>query len=153
MNNDAYEITGRAYENTWTHQRQKRREDERKTAYVQENKSVSDAVENVTEPHTIPEKTVNFPCKRTMESDGEPNSKKPRLLGDDTDIMSLADSKNDEKLFDFSITVATSEQFCLGEKNRVIVTFLCLSGNREQFHQLFLYFKNCVYGVQVSTKL
>ncbi|XP_057294757.1 RNA N6-adenosine-methyltransferase mettl16-like isoform X2 [Hydractinia symbiolongicarpus] len=152
MNNDAYEITGSAYENTWTRQRQKKREDKRKNAYVQENKPVSDAVENVTDPDTIPEKTVHLPCKRTMENDGEPNAKKPRLSGDGTDIMSLAYSKNDEKLFDFSITVATSEQFCFGEKNRVIVTFLCLSGNREQFHQLFLYFKNCVYGVQVNIK-
>ena len=53
-------------------------------------------------------------------------------------------------LLAFSCTVGTSRLFQLAEKNAIVLSFLCVEGNREQFHQMFLYLKNILKSSQIK---
>ena len=175
MNRDAYEITGSAYENTWTHQRQKRRKhlltcettnSHTVTSEVVNQKTVtSEGSNNLLNPSTLPseEKHIDFntvqeqPLKRKLQTyniEELKTFKKTKLREEVEEVAPefIGNGEFAEKLFSFSCTVAMGRQFCLNEEDKAIISFLCIEGNREQFHQMFLFFKNAFHSDQVNLK-
>lgn len=153
QNKTAYEITGSAFSNTWTHQRRKRRQE--KFCKIQEKEedntdsSVAGASEEFLHQNTGKRKDIDAEVEATnkrlcLNKDVAPNDVK------NNDGLSFNTPKT--PLFEFSCTIGQKNQFSLDTSEDVILSFLCLRGNRDTYYQLLMYFKNILKATQVQLK-
>ena len=129
QNKIAYEVVGKAHTNTWVHQRRRRRE---------EKKEIGDGSKS----------------KRKLSTNdlAECSDAKRTCLSDESSSVPSGVSGVDG-LFEFSLTVGQMSQLSISTSCDVVLSFLCLSGDRDMFYQLFTYFKNVVKGAQLQLKL
>ena len=103
---------------------------------------------------------LNDSCEIQTESKHRTTGSSPEMKDEQIMKESADDSinlqlkqtptENRQLLFEFVISVAEMDYFNVKSDNSPVgVSFFCAEGNREQLHQLFLYFKNQFSGTQV----
>ncbi|XP_066932211.1 RNA N6-adenosine-methyltransferase mettl16-like [Clytia hemisphaerica] len=213
MNSGAYELTGKAFANTWIHSRQKRRKEKRlelvqdgtticetqdgtnscetqdgtTSCEIKPNNQDGNSISSLNQASASFANNSNHPNqdgtqsygKRTLDSisfENESEIRNPKKLKmDDEDSVNKYTNKEHETntnelkmekisteltmletnivecpLFTFSCTASTAKQLHATGGRIPALSMLCLEGDREQFHQLFLHLKNKLHGVQIS---
>ena len=162
MNGDAYELVGKSFKVTWLHQRRKRRMKLRKNE-EENNSTKSDESCSNKRKHETDIDIDDENCKRIKIGDNdELNQLTKKYDGDN--YVTIGSSENLEHknlesvednhencLFSFSCTVSSARQCHVPGGKTPVISLMCDDGDRNHFHQLFLYLKNKFHCNQVKT--
>ena len=167
-------FTGEAWKNTWSHQRQKRRIEKRQRTSNSEvcNTEVNrkdvqsinyETVSDSRVPTILSDSPTAVPCKVEEKGDAtdsqkghsdsegkkKPNIGKKRAF---PFTVQTVESSTDKPLFKFKIVLSMESDTIGIEAETIKVDVICLEGNRESVHQLFMFLRNKLNGLQPQNK-
>lgn len=170
-----YMFIGEAWKNTWSHQRLKRRlekrlkiveqvsEDSKSTTITavpalrkQENDEVNATAVKICSdagPSFVDKSREHTPCKEDYDTmnDGQTEqaigAKRPHFP-----VYNESKNCSEKPLFGFKIRACSNRDSESMETEPIRVEIFCLEGNRESLHQVFMYLRNNLNGIQRHQK-